>query len=223
MKKKILIFGDSWGKGEWCSETNKLIHKGIEQYFDDDGFIVKNYSLPGGSFNNILGIIDDNKIFLENYDIVFFIQTDPFRNFIPYQENDFTKFKSYSSLLLEQNNIIDSTYKKLNGYNKKIYCIGGCTKLNLNLIKKYENLEPLIESIIEFLIPDLKQPTFWMSDWNYLFAKNLNVDELELFLNDCVNPNTLFKHKEFFWPDGSHPNRTGHKLIYKKICDFLKI
>jgi hypothetical protein len=223
MKEKIIIFGDSWGKGEWCDKTNKLIHKGIEQYFEDDDFIVKNCSIPGGSFNYITKSMDDHIHFVKNYDIIIFIQTDPFRNFIPYEESHFMNYKDYSSLVLEQDNLLNSLYEKLNEYDKKIYLIGGCTKLNLNLIEKYKNLVPLIESTIEFLAPDLKQPTFWMSDWNYMFAKKLSDEDLEKFLNDVVNPNTLTNHKEFFWPDGSHPNRIGHKIMYDKIRNFLKI
>jgi hypothetical protein len=223
MKEKIIIFGDSWGKGEWCDKTNKLIHKGIEQYFEDDNFVIKNFSIPGGSFNYIMESMNSCKNSISDNDIIIFIQTDPFRNFIPYEESHFINYKDYSSLILEQNNLLESLYKKLNQYDKKIYLIGGCTKLNLILIEKYKNLAPLIESTIEFLVPNLKQPTFWMGDWNYMFAKNLSDEDLEKFLNDVVNPNTLINHKEFFWPDGSHPNRFGHKIIYDKIRNFLQI
>jgi len=222
MNPKIFIFGDSWGKGEWCDITHKILHKGIEDYFVGDGYQVKNFSIPGSSLNNSIQIIGDNVNQIDDSDIILFIQTDPFRNFQS-DNNKFTEIKTYTSLINLQNEIIETTYQKLNYLNKKIYCLGGCTKLNLEIIKKYKNLNPLTESIIEFLVPELKQPTFWMGDWNYIFAKNLNVDELELFLNDVVNPNTLFNHKNLFYPDGSHPNRIGHKIIYDKICQSLSM
>jgi hypothetical protein len=221
--KKIVIFGDSWGCGEWCNITHKVIHNGISQYFSESGHIVYNHSIPGGSIINVLGVMNDYKQLINDSDIVLYFQTDPIRNLRPFDDKTFDSFRTYDSLKEKQTQIIDWSYNELNSFTKKIYCIGGATKLNLELIKKYDNLYPFLESITEFLLPNFKHPTFWMSDWNNFFGEKLDLEELDKFLNDKINQDSLLNYKEFFWPDGSHPNRYGHKLIYNKICDFLKI
>ena len=38
-KVDVLIAGDSWSQGEW-SECGIILHKGLQQYLEDDGYHV---------------------------------------------------------------------------------------------------------------------------------------------------------------------------------------
>ena len=207
----ILIGGDSWGVREWSDSEE--VHKGMWQYFEEDGHIVTMAAIPGecnnittNHLNNILSSPSNH------YDYIFWFQSDPIRDLRPY--DDFGKsIKTYEDLL--------------NSIGQKIYCIGGCSKLNMELIKKYNNLYPLIDSVTEFILPTYTHPKLWCSDWIKVVDR-LDMESIDLLLKDKLNQDSLAdtkikEHKEYFWPDGGHPNRKGHKVLYDFIIDSLNI
>jgi hypothetical protein len=53
--------------------------------------------------------------------------------------------------------------------------------------------------------------------------ETMDINDLELLLTDMDKGKqrllTWQKEKRFFWPDGGHPNRFGHKILF----DFLKM
>ena len=218
----IAIGGDSWGVGEWSINiTLNITHGGIRQYFEEDGHEVSMSAIPGES-NNITTNHLRNVVSypLIKYDYIFWFQSDPIRDLRPY--DDFGKsIKTYEDLIIKSNELIDKTYNFLNSIGQKIYCIGGCSKLNLELIKKYNNLYPLIESVTEFILPNYEHPKLWYSDW-IKFVDKLDMESIDLLLKDKLNQDSLAnteikEHKEYFWPDGGHPNRKGHRVLYDYI------
>ena len=70
---QILLGGDSWACGEWARPEGapghvpvEIVHRGIEQYFIDDGFGVVN-TAEGGSSNKsaverLAAVVDDHLI-----------------------------------------------------------------------------------------------------------------------------------------------------------------
>jgi hypothetical protein len=221
----IIISGDSWGVGEWPQETN---HRGIWQYFEEDGHVVEMCSIPGECNkiiinhlrNVILGI--DNKIIDSHF--IFWFQSDPLRDLRPFDEFGKT-INNYDDLINKSKELLDITYTNLNLLNKKIYCIGGCSKLDLDLIVKYNNLIPLIPSLTEHIFDDFEHPKLWHSDWINHVHK-LDIDTIDMLLNEKKKQdslNDIQKYREYFWPDGSHPNRKGHKILYEFICESLNI
>jgi hypothetical protein len=219
---KILIGGDSWGNGEWPQETN---HRGIWQYFEEDGHEVMIKSVPGESNKNTIPHMCNYITEKYNHDYIFWFQSDPLRDLRPY--DDFGKtIKNYQDLLEQSEIILDKNYRELNNRTtSKIYCIGGCSKLNLKLISKYENLIPIVESLTELIFDDYVHPKLWHSDW----LKVVDIFELEtinLLLDDKRKQDSLAevdKYREYFWPDGYHPNRKGHKVLYEFLCQNLGI
>ena len=94
---KILIGGDSWGCGEW-GYTNgiyNVLHKGVEQYFLDDGHSVKNTS-RGRSSNNDSIIRIKNELD-ESTDYIIWFQSDPLRDCRP--NNIKIAFGSFDEIL----------------------------------------------------------------------------------------------------------------------------
>ena len=218
---KILIGGDSWGLGEWPQETN---HRGIWQYFEEDGHEVVIKALPGQS--NETSISHMCNYVNGNYDYVFWFQSDPLRDLRPYDDFGNT-IKNYDDLITQSNIILDKNYKELNNRsNCKIYCIGGCSKLNVELISEYKNLIPFIESLTELILVDYKHPEIWHSDWiNYV--ERLDESVIDFLLPNKMKQDLLSEidgYRKYFWPDGSHPNRYGHKVLYDfilKNCDIF--
>ena len=218
---KILIGGDSWGVGEWPQETN---HRGIWQYFEEDGHEVVIKAIPGES--NKTSISHMCNYVNGNYDYVFWFQSDPLRDLRPYDDFGNT-IKNYDDLITQSNIILDKNYKELNDRsNCKIYCIGGCSKLNVELISKYKNLIPFIESLTELILVDYKHPEIWHSDW-IDYVERLDESVIDFLLPNKMKQDSLSEidgYRKYFWPDGSHPNRYGHKVLYNfilKNCDIF--
>jgi hypothetical protein len=217
----IAIGGDSWGVREWSDSED--IHRGMWQYFEEDGHKVNMSAIPGEcnniTINHLKNVVSSP---LVKYDYIFWFQSDPIRDLRPY--DDFGKsIKTYEDLIIKSNELIDKTYNFLNSIGQKICCIGGCSKLNLELIKKYNNLNPLIESVTEFILPTYTHPKLWCSDWIKVVDR-LDMDSIDLLLKDKLNQDSLSdteikEHKEYFWPDGGHPNRKGHRVLYDYIIN----
>lgn len=229
----ICIFGDSWGVGEWGFDANNkytLFHLGITKFFIDQGHNAVNRAAAGSSNNMSLKFMRHEN--LDFYDYVFWIQTDPLRDLrreshISGQYTDeFHQLNTASTLIDKSNQLLDTTYRYLNQFDRPIYCIGGCSRLNIDLLKKYKNLTPLISSVPEFLYPEYNHPDIWHSDWLYSIEKNqLSLDNLDILLGYKQKQDLLYKeeYKEFFHPDGAHPNRFGHQRIFDYICKTVNL
>lgn len=229
---KILIIGDSWGCGEWgnYSATEPLFpgrpsgitHLGLEQYLIDDGHQVDNRSV-GGSTNNDAILYLNESITTNNYDYVFWFQTDPFRDINSEIFNkNFKWFHNFDDLLLRQKIQLKKTYKNLNYHsiaaNTVIHCMGGCSKLNVDELRNYPNLIPLIPSVIEFLIPNFTHPKIWFSgDWVLNLDDRWDLKTLDCIIAEHKKMHSLPKHSIYFELDGGHPDRHGHKKIYEFI------
>ena len=106
----------------------------------------------------------------------------------------------------------------MNSLEIEILCIGGCSKLELDLIKYYPNLTPIIPSVMEFLIPDFKHPEIWFSGWFRDIDRQFSIDCINKFLyNKQLQDQLGCLYRDLFWPDGRHPNRWGHKKIFEYL------
>jgi hypothetical protein len=222
----ILIAGDSWGMGEWGGNlpTYDVSHLGLERYFRTKKYAVLNVSKGGASNQESIRRLTFSQSY-KKYDYIFWFQTSPLRNLRPYLT--FKKdFRSYKDLLDKSNELLDKDYKNLNNLEQPIHCIGGCSKLNLESIAKYQNLIPLIPSITELILKDYKHPDIWLEEWNPLIGRQFDKNSIDLLYNDQNSINQLKEleeYRKYFWPDGEHPNRQGHKFLFKYICRTLNI
>ena len=222
----ILISGDSWGCGEWDHKPPKygVFHLGLEFYLKNIGHRVVNVS-KGGSSNieSIERIF--HKLSYKKYDYIFWFQTSPIRNLRPYTTFK-EDYKSYQDLTDKSNQLLDNDYKKLNDFRVVIHCIGGCSKLNLDLMSKYKNLIPIIPSVTELILKDYVHPNIWLDEWNHLIGEQFDKESIDFLYNDqnsIDRLNLVEKYRKYFWPDGVHPNRRGHKFIFKYLCEKLNL
>jgi hypothetical protein len=216
---RICIAGDSWGCGEWGKNAQKeytVLHRGLEQYLRDRGHTVDNLSEGSISNKESIGRVMSNE---KLYDFTLWFQTDPLRDLRPYdifKEQHLT----HKQLVNLSNDLLNESYSRL---TKPVLCIGGCSKLNLNLMSNYTNLYPLIASVPEMLIPKFKHPRLWQSDWAALVDRQFDGDSLRRLAADKQRQDRLFAETELFWPDGRHPNRQGHKVLCDYICNKLSL
>ena len=123
-------------------------------------------------------------------------------------------FKYINHNLIYNNNAI-------NRYKKDIFEISADKAKNLDMLKNYQNLNPCIESVILLLYPNFDLPNIWISDWLEIDPPKTLIDFLWIEEEKRNVLNTK-KCAEYFWPDGNHPNRKGHKIMFdylKKVVD----
>ena len=225
MQGKIGIFGDSWGCGEWNEHlhiflknkkyTHKNLHKGLEQYLSNSGYRVKNYSIPAGSN---LESVEKIKKHYKNFDTIIWIVTEPSRDFMLY--NNFLKKKKRIFKKIKKtcflNQCKEITFKHFRNISKlcknKIIVVGGLHRINLQKTTFQNSLNWLD------LLCGKKLPTYYINDYHPGMVKNkfeqIKVKNIYNFILD--------HGKKLFNPDGVHPNRIGHYILYKKIENILR-
>lgn len=232
----ILINGDSWGCGEWgapgqdniVQDPNRLnlSHPGIEYYFREKGYLVKNISEAGSSNIEICERFEQEN--LTQYDYVFCFQTDHIRSLdTQWLTNKGKEKVTWEKLINHQKRHLEEFYQRLNSYGKNIYLLGGVNKINLDIVKKYPNIVPIMPSVFEFITPEFGEHNdLW-------WGQHIFVIPYVYYDTDCLEQvitnkeNSYFSvepsFKKYYWPDGKHPNRLGHKVIFDYLCNQLGI
>jgi len=225
---QIFIGGDSWGTGE----LPDLTHLGLEQYFREDGYTVFNSSTRGASNQDSIGLLLESlKLNFKTNDLVFWIQTDPIRNLRPYSDLP-TKLDQAGSLRCLMTELLSKDYDRLHSvarrFDTKVYMIGGLTSVDVELITDRVRLYNLITNWVELLVgnqyTDINWTNFSICNSDYTvkdFGNSLSpelVDELYEFDQN----KRVFQH-QLFHPDGFHPNRMGHRVLYNYIKESLKL
>jgi hypothetical protein len=232
----ILINGDSWGCGEWGTPDEENIvknqnlpglgHLGIEHYFREKGYSVKNISVGGTNNMDICDRFDQED--LTQYNYIFCFQTDHIRYLnTRLLTNNGTEKVTWEKLIEHQRLHFDEFYQRLNSYNKTIYLLGGVNKIQLDIVGKYPNIVPIIPSVVEFITPHFgSHNDLWWGQWTLSIPYvDYNLDCLERIVQNKES-SEFTMHSDFkyyYWPDLKHPNRRGHKVIFNYLCKQLKI
>lgn len=232
----IIISGDSWARGEWQYQTKEILHRGIEQYLEESNYSVVNVACPGDSNNESISRLE---FYLNQNPVaeftVLWIQTDPIRDLRPYTELTQQLSQSGGLVNLQEQLLVDS-YTRLNTlafkYNITIHVIGGLCNLAVDKLETFKNLNPLVPSWVHLLIGDMSSKLvnpyvmgetecsvqhIDLNSYPKTFAYQI-VSELY-----NVNRNSFIFKEKIFHPDGLHPNRTGHKILYNYIVEKLKL
>jgi len=235
---QILIAGDSWSLGEWAfnNSTKKLevTHKGLEFYIKNNNIDVTNIGFGGSSnidtINRINSWLDR---FPGNVEKIFVFQTEYDRDFKfcklnPDELPNITKFSEVADRWIHR------FYEKLSQIaiknNCKIYIIGGASDTdwfdNMNAdhpgcIIACQSLTSLIcNNNHRVLNPVYSWYTRNSAELISILKKQLSNPEeiLEEIRKGFEREQELLRNSKYFYPDGIHPNRDGHKVLY----DFLK-
>jgi hypothetical protein len=235
----ILIAGDSWGCGEW-SNSYSILHTGLEQYLIDDGNKVVNLSRGGASnldaANRIETFLDiKNKLNIEKIETILVFQTEWFRDLdsirylYPLNKDEYLNFV-FNKEYLNIDKCISSWYYRLSNigkkYSVKIGIIGGAsdTVFLSKFTEEYPNVFIACQSLTNLIVNNnsyIDNPVFGVNLNRFLkLTKNANIMSNIIKDIDKSNQrlNTWKKFPKYFFPDGCHPNRLGHKILF----DFLK-
>lgn len=233
----IIVTGDSWSSGEWVNCA--VQHHGLAQYLHDHCYDVIN--LGRGKFSNSQAIeqlsyfLAQNSYQVKDISHVFFFQTEWTRDleYLSEQEmqqqlkqgyqqlKDMTLYKIYSSL-----------HFLCQKFGIRIYLIGGCSDVQWidNCQVEYPGLTIACQSMTNLLLnndhrtPNSVYTVFLQTDQNLIkyMKERISNDQLKLLLDDIDlshwRLDTWKNNKKWFWPDGRHANRHGHKVLF----DFLK-
>jgi hypothetical protein len=219
---KFCIAGDSWGCGEWGADGHgqyTILHTGLEFFLKQQQHQVRNVSMGSASNNFAIGQLT-HVLQHDNFDHIFWFQTDPLRDItnLLHEENI-----TFDRLLEENRQQMDRVYRALNKLEVKIHCIGGCSKLDQELMAQYPNLIAYIPSVTEWLEPDYVHPAIWTSWWEKLIVRQLHIDSLDQLVKCKKMQDQLTGYKKYFQPDGRHPNRLGHQMLFDKISKDFKL
>jgi len=186
-------------------------------------------------------------------DVVFFIMADPLLDLIMPElaelnlkrDSDAGNLPGFTEAIKTAAGLInlvrqqqDSIYRQLDTVAKKhnanIHCVGGTYNVNTNILNKYTNLLPTVVSWIYLLAgqyqehPGTDNPEFGITytwDINYInlstytpeFARQVRQEF------DSISDSTRIMDELIFHPDGLHPNREGHTILYKHLTDLLHL
>ena len=228
----ILIAGDSWSQGEWdvADGSYRVVHQGLIYFLQRLNYNIVNVGYGGSTNTTQVERIQDN---IDSADIIIWFQTDPLRERWSNHSGTFwDPIHTIDDLFMLEKQSLDRVYKSLNILNRRIYCIGGVFALDLKLIKKYENLVPLIPFIPTFLLPEYEFPRCINQIYKTSGVNSKNIQLLDFLVEDKnkhfrfisgANPRGPREFRDsnlvkYFWPDGTHLNR----YAYKKLYHYLK-
>ena len=228
----IVIAGDSWGCGEW--EGMNVTHGGLAQYLLEDKYNVINLSVGGSSnweiYERIKLFFDSNipNYLTEAVEMVLVFQTEWTRDFSVERSTCIQSNIEKNAISCWQYRLSDIAIKQ----KVKIGLIGGCSDTMYfdNIEKEYPGLFIACQSFTNLCVNDnhrINDPAFFCRPGDELLPKLENhykkyssTDSLINDLDKGIKRMNVFKNnKNWFYPDGIHPNQQGHKKLY----DYLKM
>jgi hypothetical protein len=234
----ILIDGDSWACGEFSRPGQlpvKMLHLGLEQYAKDAGHNAINISVGGSSNYQIANRLNIwiNRHIDEKIDLVLVFQTDVMRDSAMLFEEDFDQITHAHSLI---NIWLSRFYTRLSEISQRLNCpvkvIGGVVDTIWldNMQDYYPGVSIVCQSMVNLIMNQdhqIETPVLsWFDpasiDVVSRIKEKLENKEIEKLLNmidqGMTREDLIFGNPKYFWPDGKHPNRLGHKILF----DFLQ-
>lgn len=231
-KPKIFISGDSWACGEWPNGPSlHAVHRGVEAYFEEDGYTVINTARGGSSNKDSISLLASttNEHYAKN-DIIIWVQTDPIRNVSI--DNLPRAVEQAGSIVGLMRDLAQEDYSRLNHltlkYNCPVHVVGGLYSIQQDLLARYPRVRCLVESWIGLLVTGWSESAVLDSAWTVDHLQ-LNTFKDQQLAGRCIDELTQLESNRYiyqnliFHPNGNHPNREGHRVLYNYIKERLKI
>jgi hypothetical protein len=236
----ILIAGDSWGCGEWPRgdlankrnlATDVVLHGGLGKYLQDAGTEVVNISVPAGSNFGTARAIEAylSRFGSNSVECVYAFQTEYTRDYWFKFDEDYanTEFSAYSGIFISRFYSMLSRLAK--EYNVKIKLIGGCSDTLWfdDIDDCYPGIEIVCQSITNLVVNNTHRIEVPVLSWysansiNFITEVKRAIKHAELInLEAAINLGfereaLLAQYPEYFFPDGVHANRLGHKILFE--------
>jgi len=243
MSKTILLGGGSWGYGEWDQSPSGqyfISHPGIAGFLRNKGHTVINLSKAGGSNINSANRLQEFFEINPNPDLVIVFQTSWTRDLLT-EDQAVLDDDLQQGYTVCRNRLISRFYYRLSklavANNLKIHLIGGCsdTLYLSNFQTEYPGVNVLCQSMVNLLInndPAVAHAVhghFTKDHASYItkLKKISNMSDTQTMLEDIqadIDRIKLMKeNKSLFYPDGSHPNRHAHHLLFEYLQQQIEI
>ena len=186
-------------------------------------------------------------------DLVFFIMADPLLDLIMPElakmnlkrDSDAKNLPELTQSIRNASGLInlihqqqDQIYRQLNTVAKKysvnIHCIGGTYNVNTDISDKYTNLSPTVVSWIYLLAGHYKEhPGTHHPGFGITYTWGIDYIDLSTYTSEfadqvrqefnLISDSTRIMDELIFHPDGLHPNRKGHKILYDHLVNLLNL
>ena len=234
----IIVAGCSWACGEWSRGDlgQGIVHQGLSQYLIEQQRLCLNLGIPGGSnmrvAQKIQGWLDRNPD--ANLDKILIFQTEYTRDLALNFEEDFDDISEFD---LIAGKIIARFYSRCVEISQTAHCpvylIGGVsdTIMLSDFEQQYPGVKVACQSLVNLLVNDRDTIDSPILSWYgrgaiemlHHLKKRLSTDQLQIFLHridqGLDRENLVFGNPAYFWPDGMHPNRSGHKKLFDYLCN----
>ena len=226
---KILLVGDSW-TAKPRTRTYVAGPLSIEDHLTSFGHEVTNSASSGQSNWFVINILKSH-LLNKTFDKIVFVQTEPLRDNKYAKSNtgwqdlvqDKKWFDDHLHLLSIQQDILDETYKILNDIDLPIYLLGGCSKVDTELLSKYSNLTCIMPSIPEMLSPGYTHPTiFGVSEWQKRIDDKWDLDTIDYIIDQIKSTEWLHDNCPYFFVDPAHPDIDGYRMVAEHILKYFK-
>jgi hypothetical protein len=248
--KTFIIAGGSWGCGEWRSvagvtgptAAGGIAHPGIAKYLLDSGYQVINLCQPGGAnkhgADRVASFLGSNKHL--NIDGIIVFQTEWIRDVFVERPSMIADDLTHGYHNLKYR-ILSRFYHLLSStsvqHDVPIYLIGSDSDTIWldRFAEEYPGLHIACQSMTNLLIYNDHRnmnPVHCIFDPRdeeeiaYIKKHSKNAD-LELLLEDIDRGSRRVevwaKHKEYFYPDGFHANRDGHRVLFEFLKERLAL
>lgn len=228
------MVGDSWtGKPRIAkprTRTYVATPRSIEDHLTSFGHEVTNSASSGQSNWFVINILKSH-LLNKTFDKIVFVQTEPLRDNSNAKSNtgwqdlvqDKKWFDDHLHLLSIQQDILDETYKILNDIDLPIYLLGGCSKVDTELLSKYSNLTCIMPSIPEMLSPGYTHPTiFGVSKWQKRIDDKWDLDTIDYIIDQIKSTEWLHDNCPYFFADPAHPDIDGYRMVAEHILKYFK-
>ncbi len=238
-KPTILIEGDSWAY-TWLPDQSGgfVAHPGFGDLLRDRGWAVSQTAKAGSSNQ---GIAQRLQSYTGDWDLLIVVQTEPLRDWltIPRSQDASLRFDLDLALPLiraagsldraVEQHLIRPFYQQLCdlAQNRPVWLIGGCAPIDLASVQGLANIQAVIPSVTEWLLPWVKD-CYYQDSWEWssseYAAAIMDLGDLDL-IRDWFDITGRMSNKlqawtqdcEYFNPDKWHPNHSAHV----KIADLL--
>jgi hypothetical protein len=236
----IIISGCSWSIGEWDVDHNaetkvsQLQHGGLGQYIEEAGTPVLNLGIPAGSnlqaAKRVQTWLERNP--KEPIDKIIMLQTEWDRDYKMIFEDDFSHITDAHSLPGRWTARYYSRLSELASLGRcPVILVGGLADTIWldDFPKEYPGVHLACQSMTNLVITGNDRVDNPVLSWYNKYSPPL-IERIRSYLSDDQLPellnmidlgfereNWVFRHPEWFWPDGNHPNRAAHLKLY----DFL--
>lgn len=231
-----MIIGDSWGVGEWpihskyesLKEPNgtfyryyKMAHRGLAQYLEEAGHTVYNFSKGGDSMYRQIElaqlVLDRlNDTLRPEMLIVFY--TDYLRD-MTYEAQQICSTvaeieSQYMSEYHTQLSEIATTF------NIPVILLGGASDIPWidDFSEQYPGVSVACQSITNLLVNGnhrIDDPVFYVGPFHEHKMADKDKAGVTALLDKAITRHKLWEDRtDLFAPDGEHPNRNSHKILY---------